>query len=245
LDYLLLVVVGIVAGVMGGIIVGGGLLTMPLLFFLDLDASLVIGTSSVASLTTCLSATGVFARGDKIKWKTSAQFTALAIPASLIGSWLVLVSKPEDLKKYVAIVILLCVPLLFKDEKFGLERKEVSKAKYAFGMVLYFIAMINATVVPAGAALVTAILLIGFMGMKIIEAHATSLPAWVVLLSIACTVFFLNDKVLLPYALVLGAACFVGGILGARIAMKMGNKWVRTAFVFVVLTAAFKMIFEL
>jgi len=105
-------------------------------------------------------------------------------------------------------------------------------------------AMINATVVPAGAALVTAVLLIGFMGMQIIEAHATSLPARVVLLFIACVIFFLNDKVLVPYALALGASCFVGGILGARIAIEKGNKWVRTAFVFVVLAAALKMIFE-
>lgn len=241
----LLIVVGLVAGVVGGIVGGGGMLTIPLLFFLGLDSATVIGTASVASLTSFISAAYIFVKSGKVKWKTAKIFMVLVVPASIIGSYLVLITSNELLKTYIAMVMLLCLPLVLKSGSLGLRSRVVSSRKRRIGLFLYFLAMINATVVPAGAAIVCALILIGFLGFEIVDAHATSMPARILALSISCSVLLYNDNVNIPFALVLGVSTFIGGLFGAELAVSKGSKWVKTVFVAVVVLSVIKMFFEL
>ena len=78
-------------------------------------------------------------------------------------------------------------------------------------------------------------ILMFFFGFTINQSSATQkIPGLVATLT-ALTIFILHGLVNWHFGLVLFAGMVIGGYLGAHLALKMGNAWVKVVFVIMVL----------
>jgi uncharacterized membrane protein YfcA len=81
-----------------------------------------------------------------------------------------------------------------------------------------------------------------FFGITIIQVAATQILPFMVLTVSSLIVFALNGIIDYGIGIVLMAGTAVGGYLGAHIAIKSGERWVRRLFAAVVIGAGAKLL---
>ena len=89
------------------------------------------------------------------------------------------------------------------------------------------------------------ILLVGVLGYGFLEASAKAKIANLVTNISAIIVFALHGSVLWGLGLSMGAANMVGGLLGARTALRRGNVFVRKVFLIVLAGLILKLAYDL
>ena len=82
-----------------------------------------------------------------------------------------------------------------------------------------------------------------FFGFSIIQASATNKIPWFILGIISFTIYAINGIVNFSYGLALMIGMFAGGYMGAKTAVKKGNKWVKIVFSMIVIISSIKLIF--
>jgi len=101
MNYVSVALVGLVSGIISGLFgVGGGIVMVPaMIFLLNLDPKVAIGTSlAVIIPTTMMGATAHFHMGH-VNWKAALVLAPLAIFGGLVGAKLTGLIHAESLKK--------------------------------------------------------------------------------------------------------------------------------------------------
>ncbi|MEA2003921.1 MAG: sulfite exporter TauE/SafE family protein [archaeon] len=94
-----------------------------------------------------------------------------------------------------------------------------------------------------GAGTLMFYILMYFFGFTIIQANATSIIPWFVMSITSLIIFIINGIVVYQVGISLFAGMLAGGYLGAHIAIRKGDRWVRIIFLAVVLASAVKILF--
>lgn len=239
----LVFLVGVIAAVMGTLVGGGGLLSIPFLIFVGLPPQMAIATDRLASLGQIITALWTFAKSDKIRWSYIPIFSVLSLIGSFLGVY-ILFSIDEGVIKYVIGGILLCLlPLVMLSKDLGVKRSKSTKLKIAIGLALYVIVQTYAGFFGGGSGTLIIYVCMFFFGFSIIEVNATGLIPWS-LIAISSSIIFIQKGLVdyvLALALFIGMA--VGGYFGAKIALKKGDLWVKKLFAILVVVMAIKLLF--
>src|SRR5690606_28680428 len=119
-----------------------------------------------------------------------------------------------------------------------------SNLKKSFGITLYALLAMVGAIVGAGSATVVLMIMMFFFGYKIIQGYATNTPAELVS-SIICTVIYASHGFipLLP-ALIIFIGMLLGGNMDANMAIKKGDRWIRSLFSLVIVVFVAKILFN-
>lgn len=136
--------VGIAASVIGAMVGGGSLLSIPLLIFLGLPRQVAIATDRFAGVGAGAAALYRFWPSGKIVWRYVPVLAVTSLAGSLIGATVLISVEPGALRGVVGALLLVLLPLLFPNSDLGVAPREVSSLRIRLGVMLYFLVQVLA-----------------------------------------------------------------------------------------------------
>jgi len=239
----LLTVTALLAGVVDAIAGGGGLITLPALLTAGLPPHLALGTNKGQSVWGSGAALVAFWRAGRVDRKQAVFAFPLGLVGSLIGAQLVMLIAPSALQPIViAMLIGAAVLLLVKKphrEGGDTESRPWIAAALALGIGCY-----DGFFGPGTGTF----LIVGFValcGRSMIHATADAKVVNFASNLAAVAAFAREGSVLWELALPMAAGQLIGGVIGARLAMRGGAKLIRMMVLMVSGALVIKLGYEL
>ena len=217
-----LLVVGLGAGTLGSMLgVGGGIIMVPALTFLNVPPTQAASTSLIAVMATSISSTIEYSRQKRINYGLGLQMAACAIPGGVLGAVLSEYLLQDTFKLYFGILLVLTgLYILYRNSV--LKDRHVKRRSLAL-QVGVFAASFGAGIISSlfgvggGIIFVPAMLLV--LGLTMHRAAPTS---QFTLMMTAIAGVFTHSALGHPdylQAIVLSIGAFVGAQIGARLSL--------------------------
>lgn len=235
----LLVLAAFVAGWVDAVVGGGGLIQLPALL-IGLPSSTppaeILGTNKLSSVWGTATSSLTYAIKIKPDWRTIAPLVVAAGTGSALGAQAAKFLAKEYFTPIVLVALIGVGIYTWRKPELGM----VSKRKHAGGAHYLRTAAIGLTVgaydgiLGPGTGSFFVILLVAVLGYGFLEASAKAKIANLVTNLSAIAVFAQHGSVIWKLGLSMGAANLVGGFIGARMAIRHGNAFVRQVFLVVI-----------
>ncbi|MEK6921020.1 MAG: sulfite exporter TauE/SafE family protein [Nanoarchaeota archaeon] len=240
---LLISLVGLATGFFDSVIGAGGLISVPSLIFLGLPPQIAIATDRFGTIGQTLTTFFKFWKAKKIVWKYVPILAVISLAGSLIGANILLNVDQKILESVVGILILILLPLIFLKKDLGVQQAKTSKSKTVFGLLIYFTIMVFAGFFGQGTGPMIFYALTFFLGLTMIEVLGTGIIPWFVLSVSSVIIFALNGIIDYKIGIVLFITMSIGSYIGAHVAIKKGDLWVKRLFVLFVIISGIKLLF--
>ena len=239
IDAALVVGAGLVAGIVNAMAGGGSLLTVALLnVFVGLPGLVANGTNRVGVLVQNASSVASYRKEGVRGFGRAVPVIVPVIAGSLLGSLLVSSVTDETFERIFGILM---VPLLFlslrspKNVGSQINWHPLPTAVVFFGIGLYGGAF------QAGVGLLIVVAL-SRSGLDLVNANAVKVVVILVLTTIAVPVFVIRGQVDWGFAAVLAIGFAAGGWIGARVAVRGGERIIKPVLIGAVVALAGRMI---
>ncbi|HVW23585.1 MAG TPA: sulfite exporter TauE/SafE family protein [Candidatus Saccharimonadales bacterium] len=244
---IILAIVNLLASTLSGAAGGGaGFVSgAPLLIVLGLTPAQAVATTRFGGLGISAGASSRFFRERITDKRSLVIFSVIGAVGSVIGSLalLHLKSHAHALQEFMGLLILIVgIPSLYV-RKVGLKPVQRPKWVQAVGYVLMFLATILVAAVATGIGSLQTIMLIYFFGMTALVASATRRILQLIIAVFSLIVYIPSGLIDYPLAITALLTSFIGGFLGAHIAIKKGDQFVLNLFALVSLLLALQLIF--
>ena len=225
------------AGVVDAVIGGGGMLQLPALFAFmpGVAPAPLLGTNKFASAIGTTGAAIHYARSVATPWRIVLPCVAIAFVASVAGASAVTLIPAEPLKKALPFVLAALLIYTWASGAGSTHAPKHSRAKAGF------IASSGSTVIGfydgflgAGTGAFYKLLFVRGLGFSFLHAAAPAKFTNVASNVGAVVAFAVTGYIFWALGLFMAAANFAGGQLGARIALRYGNDFIRKAFYVIV-----------
>lgn len=229
------------AGFVDAVVGGGGLIQIPaLLLFLPPEHAgalvMVLGTNKLSSMCGTGFAVVQYARRVPLRWRTLVPAAGMALVASFLGARTVAHLQPALLEPLVLGLLVAVAAYAAVNKDFGhLHAPKLSAAAEVWvGLALGAgIGFYDGFFGPGtGSFLIFAF--IGLFGFDFLLASASAKVINFATNLSAVTYFAVTGQILYAYALPMGACNVAGALVGARLAILKGNRFVRGFFLLVV-----------
>jgi uncharacterized membrane protein YfcA len=239
--WILLAVGGLVAGVVNTLAGGGSLLTVPLLVFMGLPATTANGTNRIGVLFQNVVSTARFRREGLDGIREAVPVLIPVVVGSLLGATVASRMSAEIFRQVFGVAMVALLYPMLRPPKARLEDL-AAPPRSTFGNVALFFAIgVYGGAIQAGVGIFL-IAALARSGLDLVRANAIKVVVIGVLTLVAVPVFVLHDQVdwRLASALVVGFG--LGGELGARAAVKGGERLIKPVLVGSVLVMAGRML---
>ncbi len=236
----LLGAVGLLVGAVNTVAGGGSLLTLPLLILLGLPPATANATNRLGTFLQSAVATVSYARADMLPVRAAAPRLAAASLGALAGARLSLLLAPEDFQRVIAGMMLALVALLLaRPERFLRPRPPAppwlqALAFFVIGGYGGFLQAGAGFFLLAGSALLCGEDLGRANAVKNLLVATFTIPA--------LAVFFAHGLVEPLPGLALASGSMVGGLFGARLALRRGAGFIRAVLVVMVLAVSLRLL---
>ncbi|MCP3983814.1 MAG: sulfite exporter TauE/SafE family protein [bacterium] len=233
IDASLLIGGGLLAGIVNTLAGGGSMLTVPLLVMVGLPGTLANGTNRVGILIqNGVASWGFWAQGVGDLRRSLPVILPVAAGAG-VGA-LVASHLPDDVFERIfgVIMLLLLVPTLR-----GVSRPSSAPARHHPGWLrsIVFIAIgLYGGAFQAGVGLLL-VAALSFGGIDLVRANSIKVMVNFCFTLLAVPIFIAAGQVSWPEALTLGAGFAAGGALGARLAVRGGERLIRPVLALAIL----------
>lgn len=245
----LLVLAAFAAGWVDAVVGGGGLIQLPaLLIGLPSNAppAAVLGTNKLSSVFGTATSSLTYALKIKPDWRTVLPLVLTAAAGSAGGAQLAKF-LPKEYFTPIVLAALIGVGLYtWRRPQLGLvsERKHDGSAHYGRTAVIGVGVGAYDGFLGPGTGSFFVILLVGVLGYGFLEASAKAKIANLATNLSAIAVFAAHGSVLWGLGLAMGAANLLGGLIGARTALRQGNAFVRKVFLLVLAALILKLSYD-
>ncbi len=241
MDLLLLCPLALLAGFVDSVVGGGGLIQLPALFLFlpaPLAASIpaVLGTNKLSSICGTGTAVVQYARCVPIRWRSILPTGVIAFVFSFLGARTVSLLNAQVLKPLVlALLVIVALYTFVKKDlgalhapRFALHRER------QFGLLIGMAIGFYDGFFGPGTGSFLMFLFIGLFGFDFLSASASARVVNFATNLSAVLYFAATDQIYYRYALPMAACSVLGSLLGTRLAMLKGNRFVRALFLLVV-----------
>ncbi|NVN00609.1 TSUP family transporter [Arthrobacter sp. SDTb3-6] len=234
---LLIIVGGFAAGWIDAVVGGGGLIQLPVMLMVPgVTPVQALATNKMGSIFGTATSSVTYYRRVKPDLRTALPMAGIALLGS-VGGAVVAASLPGSVFKPIIVVALVAVLLFtaFNPGMGGLTALRHSGRRHYIlaGCIGAVIGFYDGMIGPGtGSFLVIA--LVSLLGYAFLEASAKAKIVNLATNAGALMFFLPHGSLLWGVGLVLGAANMAGGYLGARTAVRQGNKFIRIVFLSVV-----------
>ena len=231
------------AGLVDAIAGGGGLVTMPALLAAGLPVHIALATNKGQASFGAVSSFVSFWRRDGIDRTRAPLGFICGFFGSLAGAQLVLLVRPEPLKPLVLAMLILAAGFVAWPRK-PREGKPHSWAMIALAPVALLLGFYDGFFGPGvGSMLIVAFVLL--FGDTLTRASGNAKVVNLASNLAAIVLFAARGTVLWKIALPMAAANAAGAFVGARLAVKRGDKFVRVVVLSVVSALVVKIVLDL
>jgi len=243
INALLIFFIGLATGFLDSTVGAGGLISVPCLVFLGFPPQIAIATDRFGTIGQSLTAFLKFSKAKKIIWEYVPILAIISLFGSVIGASILLTINPKILQYIVGLLLIILLPVIFLKQNLGIQRNEATKTKKMFGLIIYFLIMIYGGFFGQGTGPLIFYTLTYFLGFTMIEVLATGVIPWFVLSLSSLIIFARNGIIDYRIGIILLIGMAIGGYIGAHVALKKGNAWVKRLFILLVIISAVKLLF--
>ena len=238
LTIIALMILSFSAGFIDSIVGGGGLIQVPALLINLPNNPLptLLGTNKIsASLGTSVAAYQ-YSRKVKYDFKLLITISTVAFLASSLGAKTVSIIDTTTLKPLVLIILIIIAVYTFINKNLGSTKKKDMpiKKQFVMGSLLGFIIGFYDGFFGPGTG---SFLVLGFvviLGFEFLKASAYAKIINVVANISALIVFIQQGHFLLGIGLMMAVCNIAGNIVGSKLAIKKGNRFIRIVFLIIV-----------
>lgn len=226
------------AGLIDSIAGGGGLIQLPALFIVlpHVPLATLLGTNKLASISGTSVATLQYARHIRIDWKATLPATITALIASFLGARTVTLVNPGTMRPLILIMLIAIAVYTFMRKDFGslhaprLDRVKGYLVSIATGALIGFY---DGFFGP-GTGSFLIFVFIGIFGFSFLSASASSKVVNLATNLSAVLYFAFTGNIIYTTAILMGLCNILGAVIGTRLAILRGNRFVRIFFLVVV-----------
>jgi uncharacterized protein len=239
------------AGLINSIAGGGTLVSFPALMWLGRNSLLANATSTVALWPASLAGLYGFRRELEGGARTFLRFAVPSLAGGVLGATLLLLTPSDTFDRLVPFLILFATLLLAAQEplsrrlrRAGDEQRPPTRAWWAGAYVFQFFVGVYGGYFGAGIGILmlAALGLLGFTDIHRMNALKNLLA--ICINGIAAAVFIASGAVIWSDVLLMTFAAIAGGYTGARLAYKLGRRFVRVFVIVVGLVMSVSLFFR-
>ncbi len=196
----------------------------------------------VLLIATRLGGTLPFLKGSTLRQRNFPALIGLTPAGSILGACLLLVVPSKAMPVVIATAMIIVVVFSFVQPNAGLVQSsgQRSRSLDAAGYVATFILGIYGGFFSGGYVALLTAACVAFFGMTFLEAVAVT-KVLNVFSSLIATIIFAKEGIVdWNLGLLLGAVSFGGAAIGATLAQRMSNVWLRRVFLTSVIVLAIK-----
>jgi uncharacterized membrane protein YfcA len=238
----LLVVAGIAAGFVNSLAGAGSILTVSLLVLLGLPGNLANGTNRVGVLVQNVVAAWRFRAEGVSGFRDAAPLLLPVILGSATGALAISRVADETFEKLFGLVMVaLLIPILRRPlPNAGTQTRRSRRSRSMTAAVFFAIGVYGgAFQAGVGIALVFAL---AYAGFDLVRANSIKVVVNAALVGIAVPVFALQHQIDWTYAVILASGFLLGAEIGARAAVRGGERVIRPVLVVAVVALAGRML---
>jgi uncharacterized membrane protein YfcA len=241
LTWLALAAAGLAAGVINTLAGGGTLLTVPVLVYFGLPATVANGTNRVGVLLQNYFATRSFQRDGLDAVSESLPIVLPAVVGSILGATVASRLSAEVYERVFGVaMIAVLVPILRGARPRAAAEVEVARSKLANALIFFAIGFYGGSIQAGVGIFVIAAL--ARSGLGLVRANAIKVILVGALTLVALPVFLLQGQIDWPFAIAMATGFALGGELGARVATRGGERVIKPVLVVAVLAMAGRML---
>ncbi len=228
---------GLAAGVVNTLAGGGSLLTVPLLVLIGLPGTVANGSNRIGILALSATAAWRFRAEGVADLRDALPVLLPVILGSIIGATAATQLTDQAFERLFGLIMLVLLPTLWR-AKPGRDRAIITPGKspavrfaFFFGIGLYGGAL------QAGVGIVL-LFALSYLGSDLLRSNGIKVLVVGILTLVALPVFALEGQIAWLPAGILAAGFALGGEIGARLAIRGGEKLIRPVLVIAVLALA-------
>lgn len=236
------------AGLLDAVVGGGGLIQLPalLIFYPKTDLATLFGTNKLSSIAGTSVAVWRYSLHVRLDWKTILPAALSAFVFSFLGARAVIFLSTANLRPWILALLIVVAVYTFVRKDFGslhaphlTPRKQLALGLFVGAGLGFYDGFFGP---GTGSFLIFAF--IGLFGFDFLNATASAkvLNAATNLGAILC--FAPSGRILYSVALPMAAANVAGSLVGTRLAILKGSRFVRVLFLSVVSAIILKLVYD-
>lgn len=242
--YALLILAGLLAGIVNTIAGGGSFLTLPALILFGLDPKMANGTNRVAILLSSGVASATFHKHGHLDRKLAMRLAVPTLAGTPLGALLAVYLPAEAFRPVFGVIFLVMAALLIIDPKRLTKTSAVRRKSPGLLLAVFFGIGVYVGFIQAGMGI---LLLLGMSLLNtgdLLESNAVkNLIGFIVTLT-ATIVFVVYGLVDWLPGLIMAVGNVLGGFVGAKLAIKKGNRLIFSFLVCVMTATGIKLIWS-
>ena len=232
---------GLVAGVINTLAGGGSLITVPLLVFMGLPATMANGTNRIGVLFQNCVSSWRFRREGFDGLREAVPVLIPTLLGSAIGAAVASRMSAELFKQVFGVaMVFLLIPMLRSKPPSSDSAALSPRTKFA-NIAIFFGIGLYGGAIQAGVGLFL-IAALARSGLDLVRANAIKVIIVGALTLIAVPVFIAHDQVDWPFASALVVGFGIGGEVGARAAVRGGERLIRPVLIVAVIAMSGRML---
>jgi hypothetical protein len=238
--YLAVVAAGFAAGFINTLAGSGSLVTLPLLIFIGLPATVANGTNRVAILLQNMVGVSSFRRQGVLDVRGVLMLGVPAILGSVVGAQIAVNLNEVLMRRTIGVVmvIMLIVILLRPRRWLHGEQQQLEGRPEWKRLALFFLIGMYGGFIQAGVGIFLLAGLVLGVGYDLVRANAVKVGIVLFFTIFALAVFVRNGQVNWGVGLILAIGNMLGAWAGAKVAVEKGAVWVRRLLIAVVVVSA-------
>lgn len=224
LEYLWLIPLGFVAGVLGSMIgLGGGFVIVPSLTFAGFSPTLAASDSLFAAFCNAVASTLSYARQKRLVYSLGIKLALLSIPGTVLGAYISDDISAPTFKFLFGFVLIASSVYIYSRRKMEPREYHISKQMMILSIGASFFAGVISSLFGIGGGTVFVPLMVVAIGLSMKLAAPTS---QFILMFAAASGMIVHSMLGHPDYLqagLLSAGAFAGGVVGSRLSLRVAE----------------------
>ena len=237
----LLCIASFFAGLVDAIVGGGGLIQSPVALILlpNLPVSSIMGSLKIPAFSGTSFASYQYLKKVTLNWKLFLLMALVAFCASFLGSNLLILVNNDFMKPVLLLVLIGLAIYTFTKKDFGqVQEKNITpKQQLIYGLIISFTVGFYDGFIGPGTGIFFVVCFVSILGFDFLHASANAKMVNLATNFGSITLFVLKGKIIWIFAIPMAFCNAIGGWIGAKLALKKGNGFIRIFFLIVVVLA--------
>jgi len=247
-DLIIVLSLAFVAGFTDAVVGGGGLIQLPalILFMPQYAIPSLMGTNKFSGFSGTVVATFKYMKLVKINYQLLLPGIITAVLSSMLGAWLITFLSNDMIKPIIfGLLVTVFIYTLVKKELGQYETKKVINTNSYFysALVGLFLGFYDGFFGP-GTGSFLILIFITLFGMEFLMASAHAKMINIATNISALIYFIISGNIVYKIAIPLAMSNMLGSYLGAKMAFKKGNKFIRRFYLLIVFLLILKFVYD-
>ncbi len=244
-SYVLIVAVGIVAGIVNIMAAGGSMLTLPVLMALGMPPNMANGTNRIGIFLQNIVGVSSFHREKVMDFPSGFKVGIPAAIGAIAGAFIAVNLNDQVMKLAIAgVMVVVFFLILLKPNRWINSHESHPPIPYWLQVIIYFFVGIYGGFIQAGVGFFLLTSLVLASGFELVKSNALKLFVNLLFTPVALLIFFLHGDVDLWIGLLLAVGNMTGAWLGIKIAVKWGAVVIRYFVLVAIVVFATKLVLD-